>query len=418
MPDDVKQSSSTDNDLAGLYGSSWFYASYYLLLKSESREDDGKTNYFYKGGKEAAELYNMVGWDFIKKDRSYKSFCDRERARRIKEGDRAGYEAVSASMALYNNEKELTSRAARLGRFLGMDEYKGKIRAFVAAEERTPWLEEHMELAVQKEAEMRVLGKKLGVDERDVLPLSAFESSMVGEYMTVMLAPGLSPEPARFLGITDESGQEMFLLEHLREIGTGWSGSGTFFKNVWDNASHDGCLEVVSVSAADAEKVFAGLNGNGSLLLGRLQMRCDISDFGRRVKANVLGNKHSLYEGKRIVPLLDVVKRYLARKERLALYDEEAHLKEIENAKQDVLADRLREAGKVAVLGNTGIERLDALINNEIRTRREEILRRYRQFGIRRHGTPEQARILAKERQLRQQDRDRHIDRQRRDEGM
>lgn len=374
---------SVNDEIAGLYGSSWFYASFYLLMKSESREAEDGTRYFYMGGREAAYLYESIGWDFLAKDQALKEWYGREMARATSCGDRAAYDAVTKSLELYQTEKELLVRAARLGRFLGMDDYKEKIRAFVAAEEYTLWGKEHADALVERDAARKVLSQKMFVEEKDVLPLAVLDGKSTGKFMSVSFGEGFAAEPVRFLGKAGKNGEALFLLEHLREIGCGWRGNASFFRNVWDNASHDGCLEVIGVPEDQAENIYVGLNGKGSILLGRLEARCHLSDFGRKVKANVLGREHSLVSGKKVVPVATVLDRYKARNERLSHVLPETYQKQLAYARKSVLSAREKASDEVRTFGASGVERLDAMLSKEIMQRRQALADRFRSFSVR-----------------------------------
>lgn len=376
-----------NHELSNLYGASWVYASYYLLLKSESREDDAGTNYFYKGGREAALLYDMVGWDFERKDRELKAWFGRERQRRISAKDQEGYEAVEVSEKLYDLEKELAFKSSRLGRYLGDEAYKDRIRKLILSEEKTPWFEAHKSLSAEKDAMRRVMAERLHVHENDIMPLDSLEDKHKGVFVSVALGPEAETEPARFLGTEERDGQTVYLLEHLREIGTAWSGPNGVFKNMWDNASHDGCLEVVIVPADKASGLQVGLNPEGSFLRGRMEGRCAVSDMGRRMRDNLLSRPYSMVKGKPVVGYDKVLARYVARKERYVPFRVEADAKRLDAAKEEILKEQDASVKEIKTLGGTGMERLDTMLQDAIRRQRESIMLRFRQF---RRARPEQ----------------------------
>ena len=395
MDTGVKKQGSVDNDLANLYGSSWFYASYYLLLKSESREGEDGTHYFYKGGREAAYLYEMIGWDFERKDKELKDKFSREG---VKNGEEQGLVDSSFSLERYEAEKELVLKATRLGRFLGMDDYKEKIRAFIAAEECTPWFAEHKEESVREAAVKRAMADMFIVAYKDVVPLSSFRDGQKGQYVMTIFGKDTAPEPARFVGVVMKGKQQMYLLEHLREIGTGWSGPNSVWKNIWDNASHDGCLEVVFIPAQEADKMYVGLNGTGSFIRGRLEARCAVSDFARKIKANVLGQKYSLYKGKPMVSLDTLLARYKARNERFRIKTDEQFEKDVERAQKAILKEQDKDVETIHNMGDTSLERLDALLGEEVRRRREEVMARYRSYRPERIYPSGKGHVLEKQR--------------------
>ena len=370
-------------ELGNLYGSAWFYASYYLLLKSESREDDKKTNYFYKGGEEAAELYNMIGWDFDNEDARQKAKYARIRARAIKSGNKEAYKEAESSEELYEQEKILATKASRLGRLLGMDLYREKIKDFVLSEEQTPWLEAHQEYVAQRDALIKVLSSRLGVVEKDVIPLMSVSEKYKGEYFMVALEADLDVEPVRFLGIEDTDDGKVYLLEHIREIGTGWSGNNTLFKNIKDNAMNDGCLEIIEVNEEEAAELFVGLNSKGSFSRGRLEARCILSDTLRHIKSNLLNQRMSRIIGKPRTKYRSVVSRYNVRKERQNYAFKKGYVAQSEVFYKDILENQQAKASEIRKLGDNGIERLDAIINAQIRRQREEVLARYRLFAKR-----------------------------------
>ena len=373
---------SVVNELSNLYGESWFCASYYLLLKSESRESDKRTNYFYKGGREAATLYDLIGWDFESKDAAQKERYARDRARMIRDKNEVGYKMVMESEKRYEEEKALALRASRLGKFLGADAFRKQIEAFVLSEEKTPWFAKNREAAAQQEALAKTVSLSYNVNEKDILLLSALKEKDAGNFVVLALDSTITPEPMRFLGIEKTDTGKTYLLEHLREIGTFWSGTNSFMKNVWDNASHDGCLEVISVTQEEAKKIFVGVNSHGGYEYGRLEFRCMVSDFGRKLREKITGRKGQLLSEKPKVSYQDVLARYKVRKERASrikepfevlstrLYDEI-----VEN--QDNAADKVRQ------LADNSVGRLDALIMEQTRKQREEVIARYRMFSER-----------------------------------
>ena len=372
-------SKELNRELAELYGSAWFYSSYYLLMKSESREDDNGTNYFYKSGKEAADLYDMIGWDFVIKDAAYKSRLERERIRRINSGDKKGYDELLLSEERYEYEKELALKASHLGRFLGMDGFKQKIKDFILSEERTEWFEKHREETVHEEALVRVLALKFRTDKRDILPLSAIRKEP-GKFVALSFGKETAVEPVRFLGVENVDDKEVYYVEHLREIGTAWSGTGSVFNNFKDSVSHDGCLEVVTIPAEDADKLYVALNTEGSFVRGRLETRCAISDITRRTRDNILHKKYSLYRGKPIVSIDDVVSRYMARNERYFPGLEKKEKEYIAEEEKKVIEEQEALANEIRTYGDSGTSRLEAMLNNEIKRQRNEVMARYRQF--------------------------------------
>ena len=368
-----------NRELTELYGSAWFYASYYLLMKSESRETDEKTNYFYKNGDEASELYDMIGWDFFKKDIARKSRYKRERARCIECGDRKGYEEVTLSEKRYDEEKQLVLKASQLGRFLGPDEFKRKIGGFILSEERTDWFSKNRELAAHRDAVARVLAKKFHTTHYDILLLEEIKDSK-GVFLTLSFGKDTQPEPARFLGIETIDGKEVYLLEHLREIGTAWSGTYSTLKNIKESAMHDGCLEVVMVPSEVAEEFFIALNAENSFMQGRLETRCMIADAGRKLRDKILRNEPSSYKGKPMVSLDELCARYHARNERYFPGLSEREFLAVKEEEQRVVKEQELLANEIRSYGEDGISRLDTMLNMEIKRQREEVMARYRQF--------------------------------------
>lgn len=368
-----------NRELTDLYGSAWFYASYYLLMKSESRESDEKTNYFYKNGDEASELYNMIGWDFLKKDLAHKAWYERERARCIERGDREGYERVTLSEKRYDEEKQLVLKASQLGRFLGPDEFKRKIGGFILSEDRTEWFSKNREEAAHRDAVARVLARKFHTTHYDILLLEEIKDSK-GVFLTLSFGENMQPEPARFLGIETIDGKEVYLLEHLREIGTAWSGTGSVARNFKDSVMHDGCLEVVTVPSELANKIFIALNAENSFMQGRLETRCMISDAGRRLRDKILNHEPSSYKGKPMVSLDEVCARYQARNERCFPGLSEREFIAIKEEEQKVIKEQELLANEIRSYGEDGISRLDTMLNMEIKRQREEVMARYRQF--------------------------------------
>ena len=400
------QDNNINKELSNLYGPGWFYASFYLLMKSESREDDVGTNYFYKGGKEAADLYDMLGWNFLEKDIARRARYSRDRTRLIQKGDRKGYDAEIASEELYETEKQLAFDASRLGRFLGNDMFREKIREFILSEEQTPWLQEHREAAVEDEAFRRILAEKLGTDYRDVILLSSLKNNGTDElYISVALDDEFEAEPARFLGIADIDGQEMYLLEHLREIGMAWTGNESLLKNLKENFSHDGCLEIIMVDPEEADELYVGLNAKGSYLRARLESRCAISDKGRKMLANLRHHQFSFYQGKPMKKLKDVRKRYKTRAIRQMMFDKEKFTKQMDVMKNKILAEQDLASAEIRAMGKNGPERLTALLEQETQRRREALMSRYRKFSAspwEREGIPDD-RVLPKEKGMPQE---------------
>lgn len=365
-------------ELSELYGSAWFYASYYLLFKSESRVENDEINYFYVGGKEAEYLYNMIGWDFLNKDAQAKAWFERERSRCIQAGNREGYDELLKSEELYEKEKELTVKASRLGRFMGEEKFHETLKNFLMTEEKTPWFIQHNEISLEEDVKLRVISNRLSVNEKDVCPLSELDNK---SFILVSFDIESETEPARFVGKVQDNNETFYYIEHLREFGNAWGGSGKILENIWDNASHDGCLEIVAISEDEAEDFFVGINGPGSFTRGRLEARCAISDLGRKIKAKILKTPFSLYKGKPIVPLKKVLQRYRLRKERLVPLRAIKEEQDLPNIRKQILTERQIASEKIRSLGETNIERMDALLASEVRRQREEVMEAYRRLG-------------------------------------
>ena len=365
-------------ELSELYGSAWFYASYYLLFKSESRVENDEINYFYVGGKEAEYLYNMIGWDFLNKDTQAKAWFERERSRCIQAGNREGYDDLLKSEELYEKEKELAVKASRLGRFMGEEKFHETLKNFLMTEEKTPWFIQHNEISLEEDVKLRVLSNRLLVNEKDVRPLSELNKE---SFILVSFDIESETEPARFIGKVQEDNKTFYYIEHLREFGNAWGGSGKILENIWDNASHDGCLEIVSISEDEADDFFIGLNGPGSFTRGRLEARCALSDLSRKIKARIFKQPFSFYKGKPIVPLKKVLQRYRLRKERLVPLRIVKEEQDLPNIRKQILAERQVASETIRSLGDTNIERMDALLATEVRRQREEVMEAYRRLG-------------------------------------
>ena len=368
-----------NDELSNLYGAAWFYASYYLLLKSESRESDTGTHYFYKGGKEAAELYNIVGWDFYKSDAMIKAGYARERARCVSAKDKACYDAVVSSEAVYEKEKLITANAVKLGKILGAEEYYGAIRGFVLSCERTEWFNKYREETVEDEAFRTVLSKRFLADPRDVVRLTELEGRD-GIPVSVAFAPDMQPEPARFIGVDMFGDEKFYLLEHLRENGSPWSGYKSVMGNLWDSAKHDGCLETVSVPPEDAAGLYVGLNSQATFMQGHFAARCALWDATRKLSAFVRGNRYSLSDGKSRIPYVNVVERYKARNVRLFPERVEADKKNLQTARMEIMAKDDSAADKIRALGDDGLARIENMVGAEIQKRRREIMKNYYVF--------------------------------------
>lgn len=367
-------------ELSELYSSAWFYASYYLLMKSENRVENDEINYFYVGGKEAEYLYNTIGWDFVNKDSQTRAWYERERVRRIQANDKESYNEIVQSEALYEKEKELTLKASRLGRFMGDERFHETIKNFLMTEEKTPWFVQHNEIALEEDVKLRILSNRLFVNDRDVYPINEVDAN---SYILVSFDKESETEPARFLGTVDKDNHIFYLIEHLREFGNAWGGSGKILENIWDNASHDGCLEVVSISDEEAEDFYVGLNGSGNFLRGRLEARCTLSDLSRKIKSALFHRPYSLVKGKPIIPLKQLIKRYEVRKQRLVPLRTIKEEQDLPNIRKQILAEREQASESIRSLGETNIERMDALLAKEVRRQREEVMEAYRKLGRR-----------------------------------
>ena len=78
-----------------------------------------------------------------------------------------------------------------------------------------------------------------------------------------------------------------------------------------------------------------------------------------------------------------LIKRYEVRKQRLVPLRTIKEEQDLPNIRKQILAEREQASESIRSLGETNIERMDALLAKEVRRQREEVMEAYRKLGRR-----------------------------------